>query len=65
MLEYEFEEVSADRGFVVGKTKGHQGIILRRAAEGWRYVGYIPTQQLNGAVILMDLIFERETEGQP
>ena len=39
MLEYAFETVAADRGFFVGKTKGHQEIIARRAAEGWRYAG--------------------------
>lgn len=64
MLEYEFETIAADRGFFVGKTLNYRETILRRAAEGWRYVGWIPTQQLNGAVMQMDLIFERETEGQ-
>ena len=60
MLEYAFEKVSADRGFVVGKTLGHQEIIVRRAAEGWRYVSWIPTKQVNGAVMELELIFERE-----
>ena len=45
MLEYEFEAIAADRGFFVGKTTGHREAILRRAAEGWRYAGWIPTQQ--------------------
>ena len=60
MLEYAFETVAADRGFFVGKTKGHQEIIARRAAEGWRYAGWIPTQQVNGSIAVMDLVFERE-----
>lgn len=64
MLEYDFETVAADRGFFVGKTLGHREIILRRAEEGWHYVGYIPTKQVNGGVMEMDLIFEREREGQ-
>ncbi len=65
MLEYEFEEVPSGRGFFVGKSKGHREIILRRAAEGWRYRGWIPEEQMDGTVILMDLIFERETEDAP
>lgn len=64
MLEYEFETVAADRGFFVGKTLGHQDIIRRRAEDGWRYAGYIPTKQVNGGVFEIDLIFEREQEGQ-
>jgi len=63
-MEYEFEEIPSGRGFFVGKSLGHRETILRRAAEGWRYCGWIPSQQMDGAVILMDLIFEREKEGQ-
>ena len=63
MLEYEFETIAADRGFVVGKTIGHREAILRRAAEGWRYAGWIPATQINGGLQTIDLIFERE-EGQ-
>ena len=60
MLEYEFETIAADRGFFVGKTIAHRETILRRAAEGWRYAGYIPAKQINGGVFEIDLIFERE-----
>ena len=64
MLEYEFEEVPCGRGFFVGKSKGHREVILRRAAEGWRYCGWIPAEQIDGTVTLMEQIFEREQEGQ-
>lgn len=64
MLEYEFESVPSDRGVFVGKTTGHQEVILRRAAEGWRYAGWIPSKQLNGGIMEIDLIFEREQGGQ-
>ena len=64
MLEYEFETVAADRGFFVGKTIAHRETILRRAAEGWRFAGWIPARQANGAVTDIDLIFEREQGGQ-
>lgn len=65
MLEYEFETVAADRGFFVGKTLGHQDIIRRRAAEGWRYAGWLPTKQVgHGHITEIELIFERERGGQ-
>ena len=60
MLDYAFETVPSGRGFVVGKTTGHQE--AGRAAEGWRYVGWIPLEQMNGSVTRRDLVFERETE---
>ncbi len=64
MLEYEFEAVAAGEGFFVGKTSGHREAILRRTAEGWRWAGWIPTQQMNGSVLEIDLVFEREQGGQ-
>lgn len=39
----------------------YQNIIDRAAAEGWRYVGFLPVQQtLYGAILEYDLIFEQE-----
>ena len=64
MLEYEFESVPASRGVFVGKTLGYQEVILRRAAEGWRYAGWIPSQQVDGSITEIDLIFEREQGGE-
>ena len=64
MVEYAFETVAADEGFFVGKTTGHREAILRRAAEGWHYAGWIPTQQMNGSILEIDLVFEREQGGQ-
>ena len=60
MLEYEFEAVPSSRGVFVGKTLGSREAILRRAAEGWRYAGWIPSQQVDGSITEIDLIFERE-----
>ena len=66
MLEYEFEAIAADRGFFVGKTTGHREAILRRAAEGWRYAGFVPAKQRDGGYIeSIDLVFERETGDKP
>ena len=62
MLEYEFEEVTCDEvcGFYMRETAAHQEAILRRAAEGWRYVGFIPRYQRAGGFIeTIDLVFER------
>lgn len=64
MLEYEFEKVCSDGFFAYG-LKGHQEIIRRRAAAGWRYVGYIPTEQTShGAITELELVFEREQGGK-
>lgn len=67
MLEYEFETVDCDNaagyslfGGVGLETCAHQEIILRRAADGWRYVGCIPrTQRAGGFIETIDLVFER------
>ena len=72
MLEYEFETVSCDYGSgyslfggVGLETDGPREIILRRGAEGWRYAGFVPKKQRAGGFIeSIELIFERETEGQ-
>ena len=62
MLEYEFETVTcgADGYSLFGgvglETTEHREIILRRAAEGWRYAGCIPrTQRAGGFIETMDL----------
>lgn len=62
MAEYEFERISCDKGVFVGRIPNdrHREAILRRAAEGWRYAGWIPAQQVNGGIVELDLIFERE-----
>jgi hypothetical protein len=39
----------------------HREIINERARDGWRYVGYIPTQQRGtGHMEELELIFEKE-----
>ena len=71
MLEYEFEEINCNDGGggyslfggIGWETLAHQEVILRRAAEGWRYVGWLPTtQRATGQIDRIDLIFEREAE---
>ena len=63
MLEYEFEEVSCGEvyGFYLRETAAHREVIVRRAADGWRYVGFIPRYQRAGGFIeTIDLVFERQ-----
>jgi len=68
MLEYEFERIETEYGTgyslfggIKGSTEDHRAVILRRAAEGWRFVAALPvSQRSQGYVEAMDLIFERE-----
>lgn len=69
MLEYEFEEIACNDGGggyslfggIGWETQTHQAVILRRAAEGWRYVGFIPKRQRAGGYMeTIDLVFERQ-----
>lgn len=68
MLEYEFEQVRCDDmkgarffGAAGLNTAGHQKVIRRRAAEGWRYVGCIPVKQRReGLIEALELVSQRE-----
>ncbi|MCI8909456.1 MAG: DUF4177 domain-containing protein [Oscillibacter sp.] len=71
MLEYEFETVdcmeggggySLFGGFGMESVR-HRELICRRAADGWRYVGFVPkVQRAGGFIETIDLVFERNTE---
>ena len=68
MYRYEYETVRCEPdgwGFIAGiiiETGEYRSIISKRAAAGWRYVGYLPTiQRGTGHVQELDLIFEKET----
>ena len=68
--EYEFErlELSAGGYSLFGgvgiHADGHREIICRRAREGWRYVGWLPTvQRATGHMEEIELVFERRKEG--
>ena len=41
----------------------HRVVIDRRAADGWRYAGYIPVyESAHGVIQAIDLIFEKDAE---
>lgn len=62
MKRYEYEEVVMN-GLFGSHTVAHQNVINRRAAEGWRYVGYIPLEENgHGVTQAIDLIFEKDVE---
>ena len=59
MYQYEYTTVIGE-GMLATKFKEHREIIDRRAKEGWRYVGWVPAHLSNGAIVQIDLIFERD-----
>ena len=61
MYEYEYVTLYVGGGFWMNNTEcEHRSIINKHAAQGWRYVGYIPTAFTgNGGSKEIDLIFER------
>lgn len=60
MKQYEY--VAVHIGTLGGaKSESHRQIINHYAANGWRYVGYIPAKlDCYGKIQDMDLIFERD-----
>ena len=67
MYKYEYVTVSAEMEGYLAKFNDvlslddYRKIIDEKAAEGWRYVGYIPTREsMKGYLRELDLIFEKE-----
>ena len=62
MKEYTYNNVQIGK-FFFSTSANHRDIINEYAAQGWRYVGYIPTQfTSNGGTKAIELIFEREAD---
>ena len=58
---YQYKYVPVDReGWIFSGFQGYQEVIGSHAADGWRYVGWVPVEITSGAMTRMDLIFERE-----
>lgn len=61
MKKYEFTRIKVKAKFTHRETEEHREVISARAAEGWRYVGYIPVIVTDyGGLIEIDLIFEKD-----
>ena len=61
MYEYQYVTLYVGGGFWLNNAEcEHRTIIDEQAANGWRYVGYIPTRfSGEGGNKEIDLIFER------
>lgn len=60
MKRYEYVEVHM-AGLFGGELEEHRNIIDQYAANGYRYVGYIPVYiDMNGKIKDLDLIFEAD-----
>lgn len=59
--EYRYISLQTGGGFFMDNSAvSHRDIIDEQAAQGWRYVGYIPIAFTSyGGVKEIDLIFER------
>lgn len=64
MYEYQYVTLYVGGGFWLNNaTCEHRAIIDQQAANGWRYVGYMPTKfSSEGGTKEIDLIFERTKE---
>ncbi len=62
MYRYEYVPLNVGGGFWIGNQDYvHRQIIDQRAAQGWRYVGYVPSAFTGqGGTKEIDLVFERE-----
>ena len=58
--EYTFQEMSVQIGLVTNKYTEHIRLIRRYAEDGWRYVGWIPVEQVTHDYTKIQLVFERE-----
>ena len=62
MYEYKYVDLLSE-GVSASRFEEHRAIIDKYAAQGWRYVGYLPTKISMGGVLgNIDLIFERKAE---
>ncbi|WP_186565433.1 DUF4177 domain-containing protein [Lawsonibacter celer] len=61
MYQYQYVTVIGE-GVSVTKFREHRELIDRYAAEGWRYVGFVPTHISRGEIVQMDLVFEKAAD---
>lgn len=61
MYQYEYVSLHTGGGFWIDNVDcAHREIIEKYAAQGWRYVGFVPTEFSSyGGIKELDLVFER------
>lgn len=65
MKEYTYVDVQIGK-FFFSSSENHRAIINEHAAQGWRYVGFVPTDiDGHGRITAMDLVFERDRDDAP
>ena len=62
MFQYKYVTIyTGGGGFLNNASCEHREVINQYAAEGWRYVGWVPTRFTgNGGTKELDLVFEKE-----
>ena len=62
MYQYKYVKAFVGGGWFIDNSEcSHREVIEQHAAEGWRFVGSIPTKfTSNGSLKELDLIFEKE-----
>ncbi len=62
MYEYEYVNIRTGGGLFFNNAEAqHRDIIAAEAADGWRFVGFVPTEFSSyGGIKALDLVFERE-----
>ena len=62
MYRYEYVSLCTGGGFFSNNSQGeHKAIIDQYAADGWRYVGFVPTCfTSHGGMEEVDLVFEKD-----
>ncbi len=62
MKQYEYVTIEFENNkLTTAKNTAHRGIIDKYAAQGFRYVGYVPCViGPSGKILSMDLIFEKD-----
>ena len=63
MYKYEYVTIVSKKSFAKGIFQEHREIIDKYAQNGWRYVGFIPTKEIDVAYLAeMDLVFEKQEQ---
>ena len=61
MYKYEYVTIISKKSLMKGVFQEHREVIDKYAKDGYRYVGYIPTKEIDvGFLAEMDLVFEKE-----